>query len=51
MLVGGISNIIDRVVFGGVIDFINIAIFPSFNFADIYISIGVLMAMFKYLLN
>jgi signal peptidase II len=40
---GGLSNIIDRIYFGCVIDFINLHFWPVFNFADIYITIGVLI--------
>ena len=41
---GALSNIIDRIINGYVIDFIYLHIsnfyWPAFNFADIYISIG-----------
>ena len=43
MLAGGISNLIDRVVRGYVIDYIDIKQvleFPIFNFADVMITIG-----------
>jgi signal peptidase II len=40
ILSGAISNIVDRVRFGCVIDFIDIRVWPVFNFADIYITIG-----------
>ena len=46
---GALSNIIDRIINGYVIDFIYIHIsnfyWPAFNFADIYISIGILMVI------
>jgi len=46
---GAISNIIDRIINGYVIDFIYLHIsnfyWPAFNFADIYISIGILMVI------
>lgn len=39
-LAGGISNIIDRICRGGVIEYIHITNFPAFNIADICIAIG-----------
>ena len=41
LLSGAIGNGIDRFILGYVIDFINIKIFPVFNFADIFIDIAV----------
>lgn len=40
---GGLSNVIDRLVFGCVRDFISIANFPSFNLADTAITVGALI--------
>jgi len=37
---GGIGNIIDRFLYGHVIDFIKIGNWPVFNLADSFISIG-----------
>ena len=49
IICGAIANIIDRFVNGYVIDFIyfhfNQYYWPAFNFADIYISIGILMVI------
>lgn len=41
ILAGAIGNIIDRIAYGYVIDFINIHIIPIFNIADICITMGV----------
>ncbi|MBH37600.1 signal peptidase II [bacterium] len=41
LLAGAIGNGLDRLVLGYVIDFINIKIFPVFNFADMFINIAV----------
>ena len=49
---GAFSNIFDRIYNGYVIDFIylhyNQFYWPAFNFADIYISIGILLLIFQY---
>jgi len=47
---GAISNMIDRLFFGCVTDFIDLRIWPVFNFADIYITIGA-MALLMEILN
>lgn len=50
MVVGGtIGNLIDRIKYGYVIDFINFHFYPVFNFADTFISIGVILFFLKYL--
>ena len=47
---GALGNAIDRVYFGGVIDFIDFFIYnfhwPAFNFADIFITVGVILLLF-----
>lgn len=49
ILGGAIGNFIDRVVYGYVIDFIDIDIFgwnyPIFNLADMFIVVGVILVM------
>ena len=48
---GALSNILDRLIHGYVIDFISIHYnkfyWPAFNLADIYITIGILMIIFN----
>ena len=39
---GGLSNLIDRVVRHGVIDFVDFKIWPIFNVADLLITIGLI---------
>ena len=53
IICGAVANIIDRSVNGYVIDFIYFHInqfyWPAFNFADIYISIGIIMIIINML--
>lgn len=44
---GGFSNIIDRIYFDCVRDFIHVGAFPSFNLADSAITIGTLMIIYR----
>lgn len=49
VIVGGVSNLIDRFLYQGVVDFIVVNYkgieFPIFNVADIYIVIGVVLML------
>jgi len=40
---GAMGNLIDRLIFGSVTDFLSFWNFPVFNFADIFITAGVLL--------
>ena len=50
---GAIGNAIDRIYFGGVIDFIDFFLYnfhwPAFNLADIFITFGVILLLFENL--
>lgn len=48
VLGGGFGNLIDRLVNGYVVDFISIWKYPLFNFADICITVGVLLILLFY---
>ena len=52
---GALGNAIDRVYFGGVIDFIDFFIYnlhwPAFNFADVFITVGVILLLFDNIFN
>ncbi len=45
---GGLGNFIDRINLGYVIDFISIWIYPVFNLADAFITVGVVMFVIFY---
>ena len=49
---GGLANLVDRVVFGGVLDFIDFHVgglhWPAFNLADLAITIGGIVLLFAY---
>jgi len=46
ILAGGISNFIDRIAYGGVVDWVKLARVPwSNNLADIWISMGVVLML------
>jgi signal peptidase II len=48
MILGGaIGNLIDRICFGHVIDFIDLRFWPVFNIADSAITIGALLIVFR----
>lgn len=42
VVIGAFSNILDRLKYGGVIDFINLPYFAVFNLSDVLICFGVL---------
>lgn len=46
---GALGNVIDRAVFGKVIDFIEFSFWPSFNLADAAIVIGVAVILYQLL--
>lgn len=52
VLAGSVSNIIDRVLYGGVVDFIILSykdwVFPAFNVADVAIVCGVGIMLLEY---
>jgi len=47
ILGGAIGNLVDRLTFGYVIDFLDFKIWPVFNLADLAISIGCFLLLFK----
>ena len=49
IILGALSNLLDRFKFGAVIDFIDLWLWPAFNLADIYIVAGCLWLLVKLL--
>jgi len=45
---GGLANLIDRVRWGGVIDYLAISIWPRFNLADCLILAGLIGLMYSF---
>ena len=46
LLGGALGNLADRVRDGAVIDFIDLPLWPTFNLADVAITVGVLLLLF-----
>ena len=46
---GALSNLIDRIFLNHIIDFIDFRIWPAFNFADAFITIGIIYLIFSIL--
>ncbi len=47
ILAGAFGNLINRIFYGGVIDFIDFKFWPVFNFADVFVTIGVIYLIFR----
>ena len=47
ILGGAIGNLIDRIAYGHVIDFIDFRVWPVFNIADSWITIGAVLIAYK----
>ncbi len=49
IILGALSNIIDRIRFGFVIDYIDLHVWPVFNLADTMIVVGVILFLIQYI--
>lgn len=45
---GALSNFIDRITYGFVVDYIAVSIYPVFNIADIAITVGIFIVLIFY---
>lgn len=48
ILGGGVSNLCDRLFYGGVRDFFRLGFWPAFNLADVAITAGVIFLFFSF---
>ena len=48
IITGGINNIIDRLIYGCVIDYIRIVPWNVFNLSDVFISTGVMIVLYLH---
>lgn len=48
LLGGTLGNLIDRLIYGYVIDFIDLGFWPSFNIADLFSTLGVLLLLYLH---
>lgn len=51
ILAGALGNVIDRVRFGYVVDFIQVYWWPTFNIADVFIVCGVLILSWQVMIS
>lgn len=49
VLAGAVSNVIDRFIYGGVVDYIHFFSISQFNLADTYIVLGLVIYVYKVL--
>ena len=47
VIAGALGNLLDRLVYGHVIDFIHLGFWPTFNLADVFIVVGVILLLIK----
>lgn len=47
VLAGAFGNLFDRLFKGFVVDFIDLRFWPVFNFADVFVTLGVLILLYK----
>jgi len=48
ILSGGLGNLLERVLFGCIMDYVAVPFFPVFNIADVFLTIGVVGVLWKW---
>lgn len=48
---GAVSNLIDRIRFSCVVDYIDLKFWPVFNLGDVYITVGLILLIINFLRN
>jgi len=51
LLAGALGNLLDRILYGSVIDFVNFHVWPVFNIADSAIFIAIILLLFHELVQ
>lgn len=51
ILTGGFSNLLDRILYHGVVDYLHLPFSPSFNLADLSVCLGFLLLARKLILK
>ncbi|MAG60238.1 signal peptidase II [archaeon] len=51
ILGGAVGNVIDRILFGSVTDFLAFSFWPAFNVADMAVTVGVIILLWQYWKN
>jgi len=46
---GGIANFLERLIFGNVFDYLYLPPLPSFNVADLFVALGVLLLLINFI--
>jgi signal peptidase II len=49
ILAGLLSNVLDRIIYGGAVDYLSLFSIPKFNLADVCIIAGSLMLAYKFI--
>jgi len=49
LIIGGLANFLERIIFGNIFDYINLPIFPTLNLADLAISLGAAWLVISFL--